>query len=62
MYEPCLKGKYDGPFPIFCTTLNLTTGDDLATQERKGTSFAFTPLFSGVQCLADGWLNATKHG
>lgn len=40
-------GLYDGPFPIFCTTLNLTTGEDLATQERKGTSFAFTPLFSG---------------
>jgi hypothetical protein len=41
------EGRYDGPFPIFCTTLNLTTGEDLATQERKGTSFAFTPLFSG---------------
>jgi hypothetical protein len=40
-------GHYDGPFPIFCTTLNLTTGEDLATQERKGTSFAFTPLYSG---------------
>ena len=40
-------GEYDGPFPIFCTTLNLTTGEDLATQERKGTSFAFTPLYSG---------------
>jgi hypothetical protein len=40
-------GLYDGPFPIFCTTLNLTTGEDLATQERKGTSFAFTPLYSG---------------
>ncbi len=42
-----LEGQYDGPFPIFCTTMNLTTGEDLATQERKGTSFAFTPLFSG---------------
>jgi hypothetical protein len=40
-------GVYDGPFPIFCATLNLTTGEDLATQERKGTSFAFTPLYSG---------------
>jgi hypothetical protein len=38
---------YEGPFPIFCATLNLTTGQDLATQERKGASFAFTPLFSG---------------
>ncbi len=42
-----IPGRYDGPFPIFCTTLNLTTGEDLATQERKGTSFAFTPLYSG---------------
>ncbi len=42
-----MKGNYDGPFPIFCTTLNLTTGEDLATQERKGASFAFTPLYSG---------------
>jgi hypothetical protein len=40
-------GEYHGPFPIFCTTLNLTTGEDLATQERKGASFAFTPLYSG---------------
>jgi hypothetical protein len=39
--------SYDGPFPIFCATLNLTTGEDLATQERKGTCFAFTPLLSG---------------
>jgi hypothetical protein len=39
--------KYDGPFPIFCSTLNLTTGEDLASQERKGVSFAFTPLYSG---------------
>jgi hypothetical protein len=46
------KGSYDGPFPIFCATLNLTTGEDLATQERKGTSFAFTPLYSGYSV---GW-------
>ena len=38
---------YDGPFPIFCTALNLTFGEDLAWQERKAASFAFTPLFSG---------------
>jgi len=50
------KGSYDGPFPIFCTTLNLTTGEDLATQERKGTSFAFTPLYSGYSV---GWTDGT---
>jgi hypothetical protein len=41
------QGEYEGPFPIFCTTINLTTGEDLATQERKGASFAFTPLYAG---------------
>jgi hypothetical protein len=55
-----MKGGYDGPFPIFCTTLNLTTGADLATQERKGTSFAFTPLYSGYSV---SWTDAhaDKH-
>jgi len=41
------KKNYYGPFPIFCTALNLTFGEDLAWQERKAASFAFTPLFSG---------------
>jgi hypothetical protein len=52
-----VKGQYDGPFPIFCTTLNLTTGEDLATQERKGTSFAFTPLYSGYSVA---WTDAHR--
>lgn len=39
--------KYLGPFPIFCTALNLTFGEDLAWQERKAASFVFTPLYSG---------------
>lgn len=51
------KGGYDGPFPIFCTTLNLTTGEDLASQERKGASFAFTPLYSGYSV---SWTDAKK--
>lgn len=38
---------YSGPFPIICTAVNLTTGEDLAYQERKAASFVFTPLFSG---------------
>ncbi len=45
-------GGYAGPLPIFSATLNLTTGEDLATQERKGASFAFTPLYSGYTV---GW-------
>jgi hypothetical protein len=43
---------YPGPFPIFCTTVNLTFGQDLAWQERKAASFAFTPLYSGY---SPGW-------
>lgn len=40
---------YDGPFPIHNTTLNLVAGQELAWQERKGASFAFTPLTSGFE-------------
>jgi hypothetical protein len=46
--EPC----YEGPFPVFCTAINLTMGEDLAYQERKAASFAFTPLYSGYSV---GW-------
>ncbi|HEY6306474.1 MAG TPA: hypothetical protein VI488_08480 [Candidatus Angelobacter sp.] len=46
---------YDGPFPIFCTALNLTFGEDLAWQERKAGSFVFTPLYSGYDV---GWTAA----
>ena len=46
---------YQGPFPIFCTTLNLSFGEDLAYQERKGTSFVFTPLYCGYDV---GWTDA----
>jgi len=41
------RHAYDGPMPIFCSTVNLTSGADLAYQDRKGASFAFTPLYSG---------------
>jgi hypothetical protein len=43
---------YNGPFPIFCSTVNLTFGEELGCQERKGASFAFTPLYSGYHV---GW-------
>jgi hypothetical protein len=43
---------YEGPFPIFNTTLNLSFGQDLAYQERKGASFVFTPLYCGYDV---GW-------
>ncbi len=42
------NGKlYQGPYPIWGTTLNLTTGEDLAWQQRKGASFIYSPLFCG---------------
>lgn len=55
--DKVIQRPYDGPFPIFCSTLNLTFGEDLATQERKGTSFAFTPLYSGYHV---GWTSAGR--
>jgi hypothetical protein len=41
------KPSYAGPFPIVNTTLNVTQGEDLGLQERKGESFIYTPLWSG---------------
>lgn len=38
---------YCGPYPVYCTTLNLTVAGELAWQERKAASFAFTPTLSG---------------
>jgi hypothetical protein len=38
---------YTGPFPIFCASLNISIGEDLAWQERKAASFVFTPVLSG---------------
>lgn len=56
-FRPAGDGKtgYYGPFPIFCSALNLTFGEDLAWQDRKAASFAFTPLFSGYHV---GWTAA----
>jgi hypothetical protein len=49
---------YGGPFPIFCTSLNLSFGEDLAYQERKAAAFAFTPLYSGYDV---GWTEGRSH-
>ncbi|HWB83548.1 MAG TPA: hypothetical protein VG675_05385 [Bryobacteraceae bacterium] len=38
---------FSGPMPILNTTLNLSSGRNLAWQERKGASFIFTPVYSG---------------
>src|SRR5207247_1985125 len=39
-------GPY-GPYPIVNAALNLVAGQDLAWQERKATSFVFTPKYCG---------------
>src|SRR5205085_2914552 len=45
---PTLPDKpYLGPYPIVNCALNLNTGSELAKQERRGTSFVFTPLYCG---------------
>jgi hypothetical protein len=35
------------PFPIINACLNVTAGTELATQERKGIGWTFTPCYSG---------------
>jgi hypothetical protein len=42
-------GTYDGPLPIFNTTLNISSGERLDWQKRKARSFPFTPLGFGFQ-------------
>jgi hypothetical protein len=37
----------DAPYPIVNATVNVTVGTELATQERKGLSWIFTPWYSG---------------
>ena len=49
---------YPGPMPIFCCAMNITTGENLAWQERKAASFAFTPLYSGYTV---GWTEWRKN-
>lgn len=47
--DPGKPGEYPyyGPYPIINTTINLNTGSEMAKRERRGSSFVFTPLYSG---------------
>ena len=45
--------EFSGPFPIINATLNLSSGRNLAWQERKGASFVFTPVYSGYDTGRD---------
>jgi hypothetical protein len=58
------QAPYDGPLAIFGATVNLTFGKDLAYQDRKGTSFAFSPLFTGYHVgwtAEDGEVSTTTY-
>ena len=50
-----VPAPYVGPYPIVNATLNLVKGDRLSWQERKGSSFTFTPKYCG-------WEYATTAG
>jgi hypothetical protein len=51
---------YLGPYPIFNAALNLTSGEDLAYQERQAMSFIFTPRFCGADYGATSHTDAAK--
>jgi hypothetical protein len=49
----CGSKGYTGPYPIINATINLTSGDHLAWQERKAASFTFTPRYCGFEVEDD---------
>ncbi len=57
LFEPLLFAR---PLPVVGITLNLAGGADLAWQERKGASFAVTPLASGNHQL--GYRDTRTYG
>lgn len=50
--NPDLPRRYDGPYPLLCTALNLVAGKDLAWQTRKARSFIYSPLYCGYDYYA----------
>lgn len=55
---------YRGPYPIINTTLNLVHGERLSWQERKGSSFIFTPKYSGWNKetnVAGAWVDSATY-
>ncbi len=40
---------FNGPIPIINASLNLTQGEKLAWQQRKATSFIFSPFYCGYE-------------
>jgi len=45
--RPDSREPYYGPYAIINAALNLNAGSELAQQERKATSFVFTPRYCG---------------
>lgn len=56
------RPAFAGPFPILNATLNLTSGDELAYQERKAQSFVFTPLYYGYDFASKQTLESEQLG
>ncbi|MGD0200736.1 MAG: hypothetical protein ABSD27_08310, partial [Bryobacteraceae bacterium] len=48
-HTPAKQRPYNGPYPIVNCALNLNTGSELATAERKAASFVFTPRVCGFE-------------
>lgn len=48
-----LGKPYSGPYYLVNTTLNLVSGDNLAWQQRKASSFIFGPLYTGYEVWAE---------
>jgi hypothetical protein len=53
--------NFSGPFPIINATLNLSSGRNLAWQERKGASFIFTPVYCGYDTGRDASGTSTSR-
>ncbi len=53
------RTPYTGPYPLFNTTLNLVSGEELAYQDRKGESFVLTPDYCGS--AATGYARVVPH-
>lgn len=52
-HAPDWSGEYNGPYPLWGTALNLTSGEvDLAWQKRKAASFIYSPLYCGWDYVA----------
>jgi hypothetical protein len=58
------EGPYYGPYPIINATLNLVKGERLSWQERKGSSFVFTPKYCGWNKETNqkgSWVNTATY-